>query len=150
MISQKSSSSCDIIFLIRNNLDTNSPKLIYYSLIDPNLTYCLNVYGLQHIKLKNLKTAQKISLLSLLATTQHPYLTDIFTAQNFLPLAKLIKLQEGMLAYKVKNGQNLLSNFLTDGHVDCHYQLRNDADLRIPLHARMHAQQIIRYRATKT
>ena len=39
------------------------------------------------------------------------------------------------------NVNNLQSNFLT---VDCHYQLRNDADFRIPLHA-THSQQFIRY-----
>ena len=38
----------------------------------------------------------------------------------------------------------------TDGHVDRCYQLRNDADLRIPLHATTHAQQFICYRAIKT
>ena len=67
-----------------------------------------------------------------------------------LSLAKLIKLQERMLAYKASNGQYFLSNFLTDGHVDRHYQLRNNADLRIPLHATTHGQQFIRCRASKT
>ena len=42
------------------------------------------------------------------------------------------------------------SDFLTDGHVDHHYQLRNNADLRIPLHATMHAKQFISYRVIKT
>ena len=67
-----------------------------------------------------------------------------------LPLAKLIKLQEGILAYKVNSDQHLLGNFLTDGHVDRHDRLRNNADLRIPLHATIHAQQFIRYRAIET
>ena len=58
----------------------------------------------------------------------------IFMAPKILPLAELIKVQEGILSYKVNNGQYLISNFLTDGHLDSHYQLRNDADLRIPLH----------------
>ena len=87
---------------------------------------------------------------SLVATTQQPHLPDIFTAQKILSLAKLIKLQEGILAYKVNSGQYLLSNFLTDGHVDRHYQLRNDADLRIPLLATTHAQQFICNRAINT
>ena len=43
-----------------------------------------------------------------------------------------------------------LPHFLTDGHVDRHYQLRNNADLRIPLHAATHAQHFTRYRVIKT
>ena len=87
------------------------------------------------------------------STAQQPHSRDVFMGQKILPLDELIKLQEGILAYKVNSGQYLLRNFLTDGHVDRqirHYQLRNDADLRIPLHVTTHAQLFIRYRAIKT
>ena len=43
MISQKFSKSCGIIYRIRNTLDIKSKRLIYYSLIHPYLTYCVNV-----------------------------------------------------------------------------------------------------------
>ena len=130
---------CGIICWIRNNLDTKSDKLIYYSLIQRFLTYSINVWSsIYQTNLKTLSTEQKISVRSLFATTQQPHSTDIFTAQKCLPLARLIKLQEGILAYKVNSGQQLLRNFLTDGHVDRHYQLRNNADLRIPLHETTH------------
>ena len=66
---------------------------------------------------------QNRSVRSFFATTQQPHLTDIFPAQKMLPLAKLIKLQEGIFADKVNSGQYLLCNFLTHGHVDHHYQL---------------------------
>ena len=87
---------------------------------------------------------------SLFATTQQPHSTDILTAQKILPLATLIKLQEGILSYMVNYVQYLLGNFLTDGHVDRCHRLRNNDDLRIPFHATTHAQQFIRYRAIKT
>ena len=87
---------------------------------------------------------------SFFATTQQPYSTDIFTVQKILPLAELIRLQEGILAYTVNSGQYLLGNFLTVGHVGRHYQIRNNANMRIPLYATTHAQQFIRYRAIKT
>ena len=77
---------------------------------------------------------------SLFATTQQHYWTNIFTAQNFLPLGKLIQLEEGIHAYKVNSDQYLLSNFFTEGHVYRHCRLRNNADLRIPLHAITYAQ----------
>ena len=38
----------------------------------------------------------------------------------------------------MNNGQHLLGNFITDGHVDRHYQLGNDEDLRLPLHLTPH------------
>ena len=44
MISQKNSKPCCIIYRIRNTLDIKSKTLIYYSLIDPYLTYCVNVW----------------------------------------------------------------------------------------------------------
>ena len=45
---------------------------------------------------------------------------------------------EETLAYKVNNGKTLLGNFLTNGHVDHHIKIGNDADLRIPLHSTTH------------
>ena len=46
--------------------------------------------------------------------------------------------------YKISASSN---PFLTIGHVDRHYQLRNDGDLRIPLHATALTQLFIRYTA---
>ena len=48
MISQKISKSCGIIYRIRNTLDIKSKRLIYYSLIHPYLTYCVNVWSSTH------------------------------------------------------------------------------------------------------
>ena len=45
MVSHKISKSCGIISSIRNTLDIKSKKLIYYSLIHPYLTYCINVWS---------------------------------------------------------------------------------------------------------
>ena len=45
MVSHKISKSCGIISHIRNTLDIKSKKLIYYSLIHPYLTYCINVWS---------------------------------------------------------------------------------------------------------
>ena len=45
MVSHKISKSCGIISRIRNTLDNISQKLIYYSLIHPYLTYCINVWS---------------------------------------------------------------------------------------------------------
>ena len=67
-------------------------------------------------KLKSLNTDQERSVCSLFATVRQPHSTDSFAAQKMLPLAKLIKLQEAILAYKVNSDQYLLSNFLTDEH----------------------------------
>ena len=64
------------------------------------------------------------------------------SVQYLLGVSTVIKQQEGILAYKVNSVQYLLvvATFLNDVHFDLHYQLRNDSDLAIyPL-----------YRAIKT
>ena len=58
MVSQKNSKSCGIISIIRNTSDFKSKKLVYYSLIHPCLTYCMNVWSYTYsTNLKNLCTA---------------------------------------------------------------------------------------------
>ena len=134
MVSQKISKSCGIISRIRNTLNFKSKKLIYYSLIHPYLTYCINFWSSTYrTNLKSLCTAQKISVRTLFASAQQPHSRDIFSNQKILPLDKLINQQEGILAYKVINGTYLLNGFLNHGDVRHQIQLRNNADLRIPL-----------------
>ena len=45
MVSHKIFKSCGIISRIRNTLHIKSKKRIYYSLIHPYLTYCINVWS---------------------------------------------------------------------------------------------------------
>ena len=76
--------------------------MIYYSLIHPYLTYCINVWSSTYRTIfKTLCTAQKRSVHTLFATAQQPHSRDIFINQKNFPLDKLINQQEGILAYKV-------------------------------------------------
>ena len=94
-ISQKISKSCGIIYRIRNTLDIKSKRLIYYSLIHPYLTYCVNVWSsIYRTDLKSACTAQKRSMRTLFATAQQPHSRDIFLNKKNLPLDKLINQQE--------------------------------------------------------
>ena len=128
-----------------------SKKIIYYCLIHPYLTYCINVWSFTYrTNFKTLCTTQKRSVGTLFATVQQPYSRDIFINQKNLPLDKLINQQEGILAYKVINGTYLLNDFLNHGDVGHQIQLRNIGDLRIPLYAATKSQLFIRYRAIKT
>ena len=73
MVSQQISKSRGIISCIRNTLDIKSEKLIYYSLIHPYLTYCINVWSSTYrTNLKTLCTAQKRSVRTLFATARQP------------------------------------------------------------------------------
>ena len=91
MISQKISTACAIIYRIRNTLDSKSKRLIYYSLIHPYLTYCVNVWpSTYRTNLKMLCTAQKRSVRALFANAQQPHSRDIFLNQKILTLDKLI------------------------------------------------------------
>ena len=116
-ISQKISKSCGIIYQIRNILDIKSKRLIYYSLILPYLTYCVNVWSSTYrTNFKMSCTAQKRSVRALFATSQPPHSRDIFLYPISLPLDKLIiNQQEEILAYKVISGTYLLGDTsLTD------------------------------------
>ena len=96
MISQIISKSFGIIKRIRNTLDIISKRLIYYSLIHPYLTHCVNVWSSTYrTNLKVLCTAQKRSVRALFATGQQPHSRDIFLNKKILPLDKLINQQEG-------------------------------------------------------
>ena len=116
-------------------LNIKYKKIIYYSLIHPYLTYCINVWSSAYWKnLKTLCTTQKRSVRTLFATAQQPNLRDIFINQKIFPLDKLIDQWEGILVYKVINGTYLLNNFLNHGEVRHQIQLWNIGDLRIPLY----------------
>ena len=140
IVSHKISKSCGIISRIRNTLD-NSKKIIYYSLIHPYLTYCIDVWSSTYRNnFKTLCTAQKRSLSMLFTTAQQPHSRDIFINQKILPLDILINQQEGIHAYKVINGTCLLNDFLDFGDVRNQIQLINIGDLRIPLYKQQHVQ----------
>ena len=61
-----------------------------------------------------------------------------------LPLDKLIKLKEGILAYKVNNNQHLLGNFSLMAPLIDITNIKNYEDLRIPLHATTDTHQLRR------
>ena len=80
MVSNKISKPCGLISHIRNTLDIKSKKLIYYSVIHPYLTYCINVWSSTYqTNLKTLCTSQKRTLF---ATVQQPHSRDIFINQK--------------------------------------------------------------------
>ena len=146
MASHKISKSCGIISRIRNTLDIKSKKMIYYSLIYPYLTYCINVWSSTYrTNLKTPCTAQKRSVLTLFATAKQPHSRDIFINQKIFPLDKLINQQEGILAYKIINGTYLLNDFLNHGDVRHQILLRNIGDVRIPLYTPTQSQLFVRY-----
>ena len=69
MVSHKICKSCGIISRIMNILDIKSKKMIYYCLIHPYLTYCINVWSSTHrTNFQTLCTAQKRSVRTLFAT----------------------------------------------------------------------------------
>ena len=83
MLSHKISKSCGIISCIRNILDIKSKKLIYYSLIHPYLTNCINVWSSTYrTNFKILCTARKRSVRTLFATAQQPHARYIFINQK--------------------------------------------------------------------
>ena len=109
------------------------------------MTYCVNAWFSTYET--NFKivcyTAPKRSVCAIFSIAQQPHSRDILLYQKILTLNYLINQQEEILAWKVINGTYLLGDVLTDRHDLHHYQLRNDEDIRIPLHSTTHSQLFI-------
>ena len=72
------------------------------------------VFNISNKPKKIFSTAQKeiyVRTHCMFYTTQQHHSTESFMALKNLPLAKQIKLQEGIHGYKVNNSHYLLSNF---------------------------------------
>ena len=103
--------------------------MIYYSLIHPYFTSCINVWSFTYRTIfKTLCAAQKRSVRTLFATAQQPHSRDIFINKKILFLDKL------------------LNDFLNHGDVRHQIQLRSTGDLRIPLYAATQSQLFVRYK----
>ena len=151
MVSHKISKSFGIISSIWNTFHIKYQKMIYYSLIHPYLTYCVNVwYTTDRIKLKTKWTALQRLVHTLFATAQQPHSSDIFIKQKILPVDKLINEQAGIVSYVVINCSYQRNDFLNQGDVRHQIQLRNNGDLRIPLYAITHSQLFVRYISINT
>ena len=82
MVSHKISKSCGLISRIRNTLHIKSKKKIYYSLIHPYLTYCINFWSSTYkTNFKNPCKAQKRSVRTIFATAQQPHSKDTYLHQ---------------------------------------------------------------------
>ena len=150
MVAQKLSKSCGLIYRIRKNLNLESKILIYYSLIQPYLTYCINVWSSTYkTNLRSVTIAQKRAMRALFTTQTHSHSIDMFIAHKILPLPQMIEFHETILAYKVINNQFVLDNFLILPINQAH-DLRNNDDLRIPRVTSSHTKLFIKTRATNS
>ena len=120
--------------------------MIYYSLIHPYLTYCIDVYSSTYrTNLKTLCTAQKRSVRTLFATAQHPHIREISSSiekfclwTNWL-INKVYLLTRESMAHTY--------DFPNHGDVRHHIQLRNICNLTIPLITATQSQLFVSYRA---
>ena len=150
MVSHKISKSCGIISRILNALDIKFKKYIYYRLVSPYLTYCVNVCSYLSNKFKNpVYSPKEVSEYTLYYFPAAPFERYLHHSKN-PALDKLINQQESILTYKVIRCTYLLNDFLNHGDVSHQIQLKNNVDLSIPLYATTHSQLCIRYRAKKT
>ena len=93
-----------ILTKIRHYTNLNTLKMLYNSLVQPNLTYCLTAWGgAPKSTLKPLTILQKRILRIM---TKNPYdypSTPLFSQLHILPLTKLYNLNSSILMYKIDN-----------------------------------------------
>ena len=159
MISQKISKSCGIIYRIYNTLDIKSKRHIYFSLVHPHLTYCVNIWSSTfQTNLKIVCSAlfctncKKIKLYLHYLRLHSNRIRGIFSQIKIFSLLInwLINKKEYLPIKWSMACTYLLGDILTDRQELDHCQLKNYENLRIPFHSKTHSQLFIRYRAIKT
>ena len=148
LIISKISKLCGILYLTRYTLTTKALKTIYYSLVYPNLTYCLTVWGASGIsKLGPLIVAQKrviraVSFLSRFESTNNAFLN-----LKILKFTDISSYCSATYVYKKINCdvENSYFSFRSNNH----YDFRNASLLELPLVRSSQSQKFIDFNGVK-
>ena len=148
-VAGKLSKSCGILYKIRNCLTTPAKSLLYYSLIHPFLTYCINVYASTYkTNLRPVISSQKRVIRTLSHASRRDHTLPLFCQWNILPLCHIINFSAAVFVYKALNQLTYIDNefFVRNNPV---YNLRNNTDLQIHRNSSTQSQLFLKYRAAK-
>ena len=148
-VASKLSKSCGILYKVRNCLTTSAKNMLYYSLIHPFLTYCINVYASTYkTNLRPIFLSQKRVIRTLSHASRRDHTLPLFCQWNILPMSHIINFSAALFAYKVLNNLTYSENdFLTRNNPV--HNLRNRMDLHIHYNSSTQTQLFIKYRAAK-
>jgi hypothetical protein len=134
----KISKSLYCINRIKNFVNPNSLKMLYYSMVHSHISYCLVVYGCANITtLNKLKLKQKEAIRIISHAGHRDHTNRLFKQKNILPLEDLIKFSILKFMHKFTHGKLPLSfheTWITNRVRNPNLDLRNADSLYIPAH----------------
>lgn len=136
-----------IIYKIRNQLNINSLKMIYFSLAYPYLLYGSTAWGGAYkTYLDRLFVMQKKLIRSMTHSRLYDHTTPLFHELKLLKLHDIVHIQSSIFVY------NALNTFTIDcgfQHTRQNFDTRRPNDLRLPLCRTSHAQKSILVRGVR-
>ncbi len=123
---------------IKNFVDPNSLKMLYYAMVHSHISYCLNVYGNANTtNLQRLRVKQKESIRVINNVEYRDHTAPLFKLNCILPLDELIKFSNLLFMHSYSNLNLPLSiheTWTLNRIQNPDHPLRNANDLRIPHH----------------
>ena len=134
----KISKSLFCINKIKNFIDKNALKMLYYAMIHSHLSYCLNVYSCANTtNLQRLRIKQKEAIRVLCNAGYRDHTKPLFKSQKILPLDEMIKFANLKFMHNYTHRKLPLSFheiWTANLNRNPERQLRNANDLFIPAH----------------
>ncbi len=136
-----------VIYRIRTRLNSTNIKLIYSSLIYPNLLYCSAIWGgAYQTYMQNLFLKQKKMIRVMFNCSRYDHTNPYFRDHNLLKLPDIITLQTCLFTYNSLNIFAINTGFELITH---NIGTRRVQELRIPLYRTSHVQQSVLFRGTR-
>jgi hypothetical protein len=137
-ICSKISKSLYCIGKIKNFIDMDSLKKLYFAMVHSHIAYCLNIYGsANQTNLSKLLIKQKQAIRTISLVGYRDHTSPLFKKLNILPLDKLITFYNVKFIHSYVNGKlpfSFSETWIHNRERNPNMALRNADDLYVPPH----------------
>ena len=123
---------------IKNFVNQNTLKMLYFAMIHSHIVYCLNIYSCANTTtLQKIRIKQKEAIRVVCNSPYRAHTAPLFRQMNILPLDELIKYSSLKLMHNYMNRKLPFSfneTWITNRQRNPERNLRNTDDLYIPAH----------------
>ena len=147
-VSDKVNKLCGILYLTRHQFTASALNQIYYSLIYPNLTYCITVWGASaKSRINQITLAQKRVIRTIKKLKRRDHTNESFAIMKILKFADIVNYFHAVYVFKSLNG--IKNNSYIHRRVNAPYNLRNGDTLRTPIPRSTQSQKFISHHGAK-
>jgi hypothetical protein len=137
-VCSKISKSLFCINKIKNFVNKNALKLLYYAMVHSHLSYCINIYSCANTtNLQKLRVKQKEAIRIICNAGYRDHTIPLFKSQKILPLNEMIKFANLKFMHSYTHNKLPLSfheTWTLNMNRNPNRQLRNANDLFVPAH----------------